>query len=158
MRACAGICALGAIAISTGNSAADEPKIEDRSVLECLAIAIYFEARGEPRQGQKAVAQVIVNRAESKAYPDSICGVVYQGSHRRTGCQFSFTCDGLPETIADHDAWRLAKAFAAITLHSERPVGKVGAATHYHADYVNPYWASGLLRLHRIGRHIFYRG
>lgn len=123
----------------------------------CLAEAIYFEARGEPDHGQKAVAQVIVNRAGSGDYPASICGVVYQNQHKRNACQFSFACDGKPEVRNEAAAWHKAKRIAkAVASGVDRPADLL-LATHYHATYVKPRWARKMKRLSTIGRHVFYR-
>jgi spore germination cell wall hydrolase CwlJ-like protein len=124
----------------------------------CLATAIYHEARGEPLKGQKAVAEVIMTRAQSGRYPGSICGVVYQNSHQHLACQFTFTCDGRTDKPRDMDAWNLSKriAIAAMTrAKNKRPITKW--ATHYHATHVSPRWASKLRKTARIGTHIFYR-
>lgn len=124
----------------------------------CLATAIYFEARGEPLKGQKAVAEVIMTRAGSGRYPGSICGVVYQNSHQHLACQFTFTCDGKADKPRDMVAWNLSKRIAVAALtkaRNKRPITKW--ATHYHATYVNPRWASKLHKTARIGTHIFYR-
>jgi spore germination cell wall hydrolase CwlJ-like protein len=124
----------------------------------CLATAIYFEARGEPVKGQKAVAEVIMTRAGSGRYPASICGVVYQNSHQHLACQFTFTCDGKADRPRDPAAWTLARRIAVAALmkaKNKRPITKW--ATHYHATYVNPRWASRLQRTTTIGTHIFYR-
>jgi len=122
---------------------------------KCLADAIYHEARSESEAGQMAVAEVVLNRVNSGKYPDSICGVVYQGANRVTGCQFSFTCDGSLkqriEPIAYTRAQRVAKN---IVMGHGRAL--VGSATYYHADYVAPAWASAYEQTARIGRHIFY--
>lgn len=123
----------------------------------CLATAIYFEARGEPVQGQIAVAQVVMNRVRSSLYPDTICGVVYQGQHRRTGCQFSFTCDGKPDVAKDKERWRQANKIAYEFTQGETFLGDIGHATHYHANYVNPRWRWGLNRIKKVGQHIFYK-
>ncbi len=125
---------------------------------QCLATAIYFEARGEPQRGQIAVAQVILNRAQSSDYPDTICGVVYQNKNRRNACQFSFACDGKPDTIKEKRAWAVAKEIAEEVIAGEVGVAAVADATHYHASSVSPRWAPRLRRLARIGHHIFYRG
>jgi spore germination cell wall hydrolase CwlJ-like protein len=101
----------GAAGESAGKSDARE--------LRCLAEAIYFEARGEPERGQLAVGRVIINRAESGRYPDSICGVVYQNAHKRNRCQFSFACDGKPETVTDPASWRTALTAARRLLACE---------------------------------------
>jgi spore germination cell wall hydrolase CwlJ-like protein len=123
---------------------------------ECMARAIYYEARSENRRGQKAVAEVVINRTRSPYYPASICGVVYQGAHRVTGCQFTFTCDGSERDAPKGRAWQNAQRIAAHAMMGlSRPL--TDEATHYHASYVDPYWAPGLLKTERIGRHIFYR-
>lgn len=124
--------------------------------IQCLAEAIYYEAATEPVDGQRAVAQVVLNRVRHPAYPNSICGVVFQGSERRTGCQFSFTCDGSLGRAPMPNLWSRARQLAeeAIAGYVYRPVGY---STHYHADYVVPYWASSLVKSYNIGAHIFYR-
>ncbi len=123
--------------------------------LGCMAQAIVYEAGLEPVEGQQAVAQVILNRVRSRAYPDTVCGVVYQGSTRRTGCQFTFTCDGsLARRMSDR-VMLAARMVAEDALQGRLP-DRVGAATHYHASYVSPYWAPSLKRIGRIGAHIFY--
>lgn len=122
----------------------------------CLARAIYFEARSESELGQLAVAKVILNRVRSPDYPNSICGVVYQGSGRRNSCQFSFACDGLPDDVRSAAAWQRAKAVAHKAIAGSTKVEAIGTATNYHADYVRPKWAKSMKRLVKIGRHIFY--
>lgn len=122
----------------------------------CLAKAIYFEARGEMLAGQVAVAEVILNRVDSPSYPGTVCGVVKQGAERRTGCQFSFMCDGKPETIRDRDAFDRAGAIAYLMM-SGRPRILTGNATHFHTRAVSPSWSRRLVRTARIGAHIFYR-
>jgi spore germination cell wall hydrolase CwlJ-like protein len=123
---------------------------------ECLALAITYEAGYEPLAGQEAVAQVILNRVRHAAYPDSACGVVWQGSHRRTGCQFTFTCDGSLRRTRSASAMAAARAVAVRVLAGESP-DHVRGATHYHADYVAPYWAPSLTRVRQIATHVFYR-
>lgn len=123
----------------------------------CLAQAIYFEARGEPEAGQAAVAQVVLNRVASPLYPDSVCGVVFQNSHRRMACQFSFTCTGRALTVREPAAWRRALRIGGEKLAGVRWSQRVGAATHYHATSVRPRWAGRLDRVATIGRHVFYR-
>ncbi|MCC7268745.1 MAG: cell wall hydrolase, partial [Caulobacteraceae bacterium] len=124
--------------------------------LKCLAQAVYYEAAREPREGQRAVAQVVLNRLRHPAYPKSVCGVVYQGSARVTGCQFTFTCDGALAYAPEPGLWDRARAVARAALAGfvDR---QVGTATHYHADYVAPYWAPTLVKLNQIGAPIFYR-
>jgi spore germination cell wall hydrolase CwlJ-like protein len=124
--------------------------------LECLAMAIYYEAGQESDAGQRAVAQVILNRVRHPAYPATVCGVVFEGSTRPTGCQFTFTCDGSMFRAPMLSAWNRASrvAIAALAGSVYEPVG---LATHYHANYVLPYWASSLVKAHVEGPHIFYR-
>lgn len=126
------------------------------TALRCLTQAVYYEAAVEPLQGRRAVAQVILNRMRHAAYPHSVCGVVYQGSERRTGCQFSFTCDGSLLRAPAAGPWREAEAIARAALAGQTEPS-VGTATHYHADYVLPKWAFQLGKIGQIGRHIFYR-
>ena len=123
----------------------------------CLAEGIYHEARGEPRNGQIAVAQVILNRVESKHYPDSVCGVVYQNKHRRNACQFSFACDGIADRVRETKAWTKAKAIAESVSDGTTWLPQVGDSTHYHATYVRPNWISEMQQKDKIGKHIFYR-
>ena len=122
----------------------------------CLAQAVYYEAASEPDQGQAAVAQTVLNRVRDPGFPKSVCGVVFEGSGLPTGCQFSFTCDGSLARQPSASAWARAMAVAkrALSGFVER---SVGYATHYHADYVRPYWAPTLVKLNQIGAHIFYR-
>lgn len=124
--------------------------------LQCLTQAIYYEAARESEDGQRAVAQVVLNRMRHSAYPASVCGVVYQGAERPTGCQFSFTCDGSLARAPMRSYWDRAGRIAAQALkgYVHAPVGN---ATHYHADYVMPYWAPTLVKNAVIGAHIFYR-
>ena len=126
------------------------------AALTCLTQAVYYEAANEPMQGRRAVAQVVLNRMRHPAYPKSVCGVVYQGSERRTGCQFSFTCDGSLLRSPTSNAWREAQDVARAALSGEVEPS-VGTATHYHADYVLPKWAFALGKIEQLGRHIFYR-
>lgn len=127
-----------------------------RRAAECLTAAVYYEARSEPIDGQRAVAQVVLNRVRDRAFPHSVCGVVYQGSQRRTGCQFSFTCDGSMNYRRDPLAWARAAQVAAAAL-SGQVYAPVGSATFYHANYVLPWWAGSLTRIGSVGAHIFYR-
>jgi spore germination cell wall hydrolase CwlJ-like protein len=126
---------------------------------KCLADAIYFEARGEPVRGQMAVAQVVINRVFSGYYPSNVCGVVYQSArrHRRLRCQFSFTCDGIPDRVTEPDAWERAKQIARDALDGNFWLNDIGKATHYHARWVYPRWVHEMRRLDRIGVHTFYR-
>lgn len=124
--------------------------------LQCLSEAVYFESRGEPEKGQRAVAQVILNRAKSQRYPQTICGVIYQNAHRRNACQFSYACDGKPERVRDHEAWSMARRIAEEALDGEFYLPDVGNAMYYHASYVAPSWRKEMRRKERIGTHIFY--
>jgi spore germination cell wall hydrolase CwlJ-like protein len=123
----------------------------------CLATAIYFEARGESVKGQRAVGEVILARTRQPGRPKTVCGVVYEGSHRSTGCQFSFTCDGIADVVRNGGAWARAKRVAALVLGSRGRKKISRGATHYHATSVRPYWASSMVKVARIGSHIFYR-
>jgi spore germination cell wall hydrolase CwlJ-like protein len=124
--------------------------------IDCLTSAIYYEAASESLTGQRAVAQVVLNRMRHPAYPNSVCGVVYQGSQRRTGCQFSFTCDGSLSRRPSAASWARARVVAAMAL-SGYVEPSVGMATHYHTIWVVPYWSSSLTKLRTVGAHIFYR-
>ena len=152
-----------AIPMATGlNPAAPPFVVRARTALDqlrsqdCLAQAIYYEARSEGEAGQRAVAQVVLNRLRHPAYPGSVCGVVYQGSERRTGCQFTFTCDGSLARAPSEPGWSRARRIAAESL-AGKVYGPVGHATHYHTNQVLPYWAPKLLKSAVIGAHIFYR-
>jgi spore germination cell wall hydrolase CwlJ-like protein len=123
---------------------------------ECLATAIYFEARGESKQGQAAVARVVLNRALSGTYPRTVCGVVYHNDHLRNACQFSFACDGQPDVVTEAKAWIEAENIANELARSSPTSGVLATATHYHATYVSPRWAPKMKRLAKIGQHIFY--
>jgi len=123
----------------------------------CLAEAVYFEARSESEEGQAAVAQVVLNRVKSGLYPSSICGVVYQNRHRHLACQFTFACEGKALRITDSTSWDRAKRVASAVLEGKTYLADVGGATHYHANYVRPYWARRLKKMDVIGRHIFYK-
>ncbi|MFV0358903.1 cell wall hydrolase [Tropicimonas sp.] len=123
---------------------------------QCLAEALYFEARGESIKGQFAVAEVIMNRVASKRFPDTVCGVVNQGTGRKYQCQFSFTCDGNPETIAEPSAFRRVGKVAMLML-SGAPRALTNGATHYHTRAVVPSWADRLAQTTSIGDHLFYR-
>jgi Cell Wall Hydrolase len=124
---------------------------------KCLAEAIYFEARGEPVRGQMAVAQVVLNRAFSGKYPNTVCGVVYQNAHRHLACQFTFACDGIPDVIREPDMWERAKTIAAEMLDGKLWLPEVGKATHYHAYWVRPGWVREMTKLQKLGVHTFYR-
>lgn len=122
----------------------------------CLAEALYFEARGETVRGQFAVAEVILNRVDSPNYPDSICGVVHQGTGRKYACQFTYTCDGIPEVINEPAAFAKVGKVAKLLVNGA-PRALTDGATHYHTTAVNPRWARKFPRTARIGVHLFYR-
>lgn len=124
--------------------------------LDCLTAAIYYEAAREPTDGQRAVAQVILNRVRHPAYPATVCGVVFEGARRSTGCQFSFSCDGSLRSAPVASYWERARSVAQAAL-SGYVYAPVGWATHYHANYVMPYWAPTLVKSANVGLHIFYR-
>jgi len=135
------------------------PESDRESELICLARGIYFEARGEPIRGKLAVGRVILNRVASKAYPDSVCEVVYQNKHKHNRCQFSFACDGKPDTIKERAEWGEVLVHAAWLIADGAETGtpaRVRYATHYHADYVSPGWSRVLVLTARIGHHLFY--
>lgn len=136
-----------------GKDRQSDPRFLD--ALECMTQAIYYEAANEPSAGQRAVAQVVLNRVRHPAFPHSVCGVVYEGSHLSTGCQFTFTCDGSLLRRPSKSGWARAQAAALAALNGWVEQ-RVGLATNYHADYVVPYWASSLSKIATIGRHIFY--
>ncbi len=129
--------------------------MDDSRALHCLAQAIYYEAGMEPDAGQRGVAQVILNRVRHPSYPNTVCGVIYQGSERNTGCQFTYTCDGSLRRKPARFHWERARKVAAEAL-AGKSYTTVGTATHYHATYVYPYWAPSLRFLGTVGAHRFY--
>ena len=124
--------------------------------LECLTAAVYYEAATETADGQRAVAQVVLNRVRHPAYPNSVCGVVFEGAERSTGCQFTFTCDGSIARAPHPGFWARAKAVAEAAL-AGKVYAPVGWSTHYHTNWVVPYWSSSLVKAANVGTHIFYR-
>ncbi len=131
------------------------PTDRDRA-LQCLTAAIYYEAANEPDAGQRAVAQVILNRVRHPAFPATICGVIYQGSERMTGCQFSYACDGSMARIPARASWQRAMRVAAVMLAGSVEA-RVGTATHYHTYAVTPSWNRQLVMTAAIGAHFFHR-
>ena len=128
-----------------------------RQAVKCLAQAVYFEAGFQPIEGQRAIAQVILNRVRDRNFPDTVCGVVYEGWKRRTGCQFSFVCDGsLWRRPPTGDEIASAEKIALDALNGY-VVAAVGTATHYHTWKIDPYWNDSLVKTAQIGDHIFYR-
>ncbi|MBU2983460.1 cell wall hydrolase [Lentibacter algarum] len=135
---------------------AKQPKPRGGKEWRCLAEALYFEARGESVKGQFAVAEVIMNRVSSKRYPNSVCGVINQGTGRKHACQFSYTCDGRAEVIAEPKSFESVGKIAKIMVSgAKRPLTK--GATHYHTKAVNPRWARKFPRTATIGFHHFYK-
>ena len=133
----------------------DNSGVDRSRALDCLTAAVYYEAASEPDIGQRAVAQVVLNRVAHPSYPNSVCGVVYQGSQRKTGCQFTFTCDGSLARRPNPMFWERARqvAMAALGGYVHRPAG---LATDYHTVQIYPYWAPSLNYLGTIGAHRFY--
>ena len=125
------------------------------SATTCLASAAYYEAGDDP-VGQQAVVQVVLNRLRHPAYPKTICGVVFQGSERSTGCQFTFTCDGALGRVPPTQAWFRARELAKKALGGF-VFATVGTATHYHTDWVVPYWSATLDKIARVHTHLFFR-
>ena len=123
----------------------------------CLAEAVYFEARSESLRGQAAVAQVVLNRVRNPAYPDSICGVVYQNRNWLNACQFSFACDGRKHRVTEPRHYKTAQDVAMAVTAGKIFLPEVGSSTHYYAAYVRPGWARYMHKMTRIGLHIFYR-
>jgi hypothetical protein len=124
---------------------------------KCLTEAVYFESRGESERGQKAVAQVVMNRVFSGFYPSTVCGVVYQNSHRHLACQFTFACDNVADRVTEPDMWAQAKRIAQDTLDGKIWLPEIGKSTHYHAYWVRPSWVNEMRKLNKIGVHTFYR-
>ena len=123
---------------------------------ECLAEALYFEARGESVRGQFAVAEVIMNRVDSDDFPGTVCGVIHQGTGRKYQCQFTYTCDGNPEHITNQAAYGKVSKVARLMVDGA-PRELTGGATFYHTRAVNPRWARSFARTASIGVHHFYR-
>ncbi|WP_121632142.1 cell wall hydrolase [Tropicibacter alexandrii] len=134
-----------------------QPKAKGNDEWKCLAEALYFEARGETVKGQFAVAEVILNRVKSKRFPNSVCGVVKQGTGRKYACQFTYTCDGRPEAIHEPSSWERVGKIARAALTGKAPLDLTDGATHYHTTAVSPKWARKYTRITQIGVHVFYR-
>lgn len=126
-----------------------------RSV-DCLAAAAYYEAAAEGDDGMRAVAQVVLNRLRHPAFPKTVCGVVFQGSDRSTGCQFTFSCDGSMARIPSAGGWARAREIATAALKGQvfKPIGY---STHYHTNWVVPYWSGSLDKVAQVGTHLFFR-
>lgn len=124
---------------------------------KCLTEVIYFEARGEAVRGQIAVAQVVLNRAFSGKYPETVCGVVYQNKHRHLACQFTFACDNNADVVKEPDMWDRARKIAKAMLDGKLWLPEVAKSTHYHAYWVRPSWVSEMKKMYKFGVHTFYR-
>jgi spore germination cell wall hydrolase CwlJ-like protein len=124
---------------------------------QCLAEALYFEARGETVRGQFAVAEVIMNRVKSGRFPNSVCGVIHQGTGKKYQCQFTYTCDGIPENIREPRAWERVGKVARAILDGTAPLNLTAGATHYHTTAVSPRWSRKYTKTAAIGDHLFYR-
>jgi spore germination cell wall hydrolase CwlJ-like protein len=124
---------------------------------KCLTEAVYFEARGEAVRGQIAVAQVVLNRAFSGKYPDTVCGVVYQNKHRHLACQFTFACDNNPDVVREPDMWDRAQKISKAMLDGQLWLPEVDKSTHYHAYWVRPSWVNEMKKMYKFGVHTFYR-
>ena len=126
--------------------------------MTCLAEAVYYEARGESVEGQRAVAEVVLRRTRDHRFPNTVCSVVYQGAHKRNACQFSFACDGIGHGRRDRLAWKRAVEVARYETTGEgRLTDTVSGAQYFHTTRVNPPWARRFIRTAKIGTHIFYR-
>jgi len=156
MRDASGHLTLPMIAPASPFLAASRSPEDATRAIDCLTAAVYYEARSQSVDGQRAVAQVVLNRVRDRAFPASVCGVVYQGSHRSTGCQFTFTCDGSLYQRRDPASWERARTIATQALGGT-VYAPVGSATFYHANYVSPWWAPSLVQVATVGAHIFYR-
>jgi len=145
---------LGAVVLTAG--AVTNPGINRSKDLECLALAVYWEARSETQESQEAVAHVVLNRAASDDFPGTLCGVVHQGGERRNKCQFSFWCDGRSDTPTDQEAWEKAQrvAFEAYYGLSRDPTG---GALYYHTHDVSPDWSKTFAMVATVGGHVFYK-
>lgn len=132
------------------------PKAVGGPQWKCLTEAIYFEARGESVRGQVAVGEVILNRVDSKKYPNSVCKVLDQGASKLNACQFSYNCDGKAEHMTERGARERAGKIARALMDGQ-PRSLTDGATHYHATYVKPGWAKRLVKTAEIDTHIFYR-
>ena len=145
----------------------DPVKVIDKQEIACLAVNIYHEARGESKEGKLAVAFVTLNRVKSDAYPNTVCGVVYQGYHKpswrdetkmvpiRHRCQFSWYCDGKPDIVRDFDIYEEIIELS-IDVWEDRYEDNTQGSLFYHADYVEPTWAQHMAKTVKIDRHIFY--
>jgi spore germination cell wall hydrolase CwlJ-like protein len=140
----------------TRNWLAEQPKASGGEQWKCLSEALYFEARGETVKGQFAVAEVILNRVKSARFPGSLCSVINQGTGKKYQCQFTYTCDGYAEVIAEPRAYTQVGKIARAVLDGKVPTLTDGA-TYYHTTAVKPRWSRVFTRTAHIGVHLFYR-
>lgn len=134
-----------------------QPEAKGDEHFACLAEALYFEARGETVKGQFAVAEVILNRVDSKNFPNDICGVIHQGTGRKYQCQFTYTCDGHPEVIKEKKAFDRVSKVARAAIDGHHVVNLTDGATYYHTTAVRPSWSRKFNRTAKIGVHLFYK-
>src|SRR6056300_127404 len=156
MRALMGQKPKSATKLYTSEYLGQLPKPSGGKQWKCLSEALYFEARGETIKGQMAVAEVIMNRVDSASYPDSVCGVIHQGTGRKFACQFTYTCDGRAEVINEADAYEQVGKIARLLLDGV-PRKLTKGATHYHTTSVSPSWARKFPKTAKIGSHVFYK-
>ena len=150
------VLAAGLAHASPAHASPDQAAGDVSEALECLALTIYFEARGEPLEGKLAVGHVVMNRALHPDFPQNVCKVVRQGGAKRYRCQFTWWCDGRSDRPREAEAWEQSKALAR-QVFWETTADPTGGALWYHADYVRPAWQDKLSPGPKIGRHIFYR-
>lgn len=142
--------------VTTATTMEIDSNIKLAAEVECMAQAVYYEARSETISGQRAVAEVILNRVNNKHFPNTICGVVYEGSERSTGCQFTFTCDGSMDIAPKGKGWDRSVKVANLVM-SKGYAPSTHWATHYHTTEVNPKWSSTMRMTRQVGNHVFYR-
>jgi len=150
---------LGTMMSLTPTASADTVPTEKQWQIDqayCLAQNVYFEARNQPLAGQMAVISVTINRVNDKRFPNSICGVISEGSGRRNACQFSYNCDGKLEIIIEKDIYNRILKLSRLLLEPSARVLTDGA-TFFHAKAVNPSWAKKFKKTKEIGQHIFYK-
>ncbi len=146
------------VQVISANTGPDSISADLLAEHRCLAEVLYYEARGEGRQGQQAIAEVVFHRMNNGNYGHSICAVVYEGAGH-PGCQFTFTCNGDLTKAKEEAAWRESEALAAEILTGEAPLKNATAgATNFHAVTVTPDWADTMKQTTQIGNHVFYRG
>jgi spore germination cell wall hydrolase CwlJ-like protein len=132
------------------------PAVDGDAELQCLAEAIYFESRGEPLEGQIAVAEVVLNRVDDRRFPKTVCGVTNQGAGSGRGCQFSYACDGNSDVMKSAVPRERAEKLAGLML-AGRARTVTDGATYFHTRSVRPSWSRKFARTAAIGHHIFYR-